>query len=82
MNIKKMFEYKPNKNRNFILSLSPNNLPEDTKKKIAISNDINKNFEYLKVKYNLLINSDITTREFEINIANKSFKSLLIGYTD
>ena len=78
MNIKKMFEYKPNKNRNFILSLSPNNLPEDTKKKIAISNDINKNFEYLKVKYNLLINSDITTREFEINIANKSFKSLLI----
>ena len=46
--------------------------------KAKIFEQFDKNFEYLKVKYNLLINSDIITREFEILIAGKSFKALLI----
>ena len=38
-------------------------------KKTKIFENFDKNFEYLKVKYNLLINSDINTREFKISIA-------------
>ena len=74
----KIFEYKPDNTRNFLLSLSPNNLPEEKETKVNIYDNLDKNFEYLKVKYNLLINSDINTREFEISISNKNFKALLI----
>ena len=78
MNIKKLFEYKPNKEHNFIIPSSPNEVQEPQGKTVKLSNSFNKNFEYLKVKYNLLINSDITTRKFEISVANKTFKALLI----
>lgn len=78
MNLKKMFEYQPNTNRRFLLPLSPNNLPEKEEEIVPIYDNFDKNFEYLKVKYNLLINSDINTREFEISVANKNFKALLI----
>lgn len=50
-----------------------------------IFDNFDKNFEYLKVKYNLLINSDINTREFDISVGGKNYKSLLIfidGMTD
>lgn len=73
-----IFKYQPNKNRNFLLPLSPNNIPEKEDPPINIYDSFDKNFEYLKVKYNLLINSDINTREFEISIGGKSFKSLLV----
>ena len=78
MNLNKIFEYKPNKDRQFLLSLSPNNLPQEQEKSILIFDNFEKNFEYLKVKYNLLINSDINTREFEISVSDKNFKALLI----
>lgn len=54
-------------------------------KKSKIYDNFDKNFEYLKTKYNLLINSDINTREFEISISGKNLKALLIfidGITD
>ena len=78
MNIKKFFEYKPNQKHNFIIPSSPNEIPVSSEKPVKISDSFSKNFEYLKVKYNLLINSDITTREFEISVSNKTFKALLI----
>jgi len=78
MNIKKIFEYQPNKKHNFIIPSSPNEIPQSAEKTAKISNNFSKNFEYLKVKYNLLINSDIETREFEISVSNKTFKALLI----
>lgn len=74
-----IFSYKENKTHTFTIPTSPNNIKEeqnDEDKKITTSYD--ENFEYLKVKYNLLINSDINTREFEIKISNKSFKACLI----
>lgn len=74
----KLFEYKPTNNKNFIIPTSSNELPKPTNKSTIIYDEFNKNFEYLKVKYNLLINSDIITREFEISVASKSFKALLI----
>ena len=73
-----LFKYNPDNDRNFLLPLSPNNLSQTEEKSINIYDNFDKNFEYLKVKYNLLINSDINTREFEISVANKSFKALLI----
>ena len=89
MNLKetfnKIFEHKPNNSRNFLLPLSSNNLPQNKENTINIYDSYDKNFEYLKSKYNLLINSDINIREFEISISDKSFKSLLIfvdGITD
>lgn len=77
-NLNKIFEYKPNTARNFILPHTKNNLPNDKEKKDNISTNFDENFEYLKVKYNLLINSDINTREFEISVSGKNFKALLI----
>ena len=77
MNFKKIFEYKPNPKRDFIIPSSPNELKNENKN-LNISDNFQKNYDYLIAKYNLLINSDITTREFEIFIANKSYKSLLV----
>jgi len=73
------FSYKNTSQGNkFIISDSPNNLPEESQTDIKIFNEYKKNIEYLTVKYNLLINSDISTREFEINIADKKFQACLI----
>lgn len=36
------------------------------------------NIDYIKVKYNTLINSDIVLREFNLNIKGKEYKSLLL----
>ena len=68
--LNKLFEYKPTNNKPFIIPSSYNELPTNkSTKKVNIYENFDKNFEYLKVKYNLLINSDIVTREFELSIA-------------
>lgn len=36
------------------------------------------NYEYIKVKYNTLINSDIVTRKFILNIRNKQYKAFIL----
>ena len=56
---------------------------KDISKKIFTSIDVN--LEYIKSKYNLLINSDIVTREFILNARGKQYKALLLyidGMTD
>jgi len=51
------FSYKNTSQGNkFIISDSPNNLPEESQTDIKIFNEYKKNIEYLTVKYNLLIN--------------------------
>ena len=40
--------------------------------------DINKSLDYIKTKYNLLINSDVITREFILNAKGKQFKAFLL----
>lgn len=49
---------------------------ENTCKKIYDSLDVN--IDYIKVKYNTLINSDIKLREFKINIKGKEYNALLL----
>ncbi len=79
--LKNTFTYTPKNENTFIIPNSPNNIPENGETSNSaenISPDYNKTLETFKVKYNLLINSDINTREFEINISNKTFKACLI----
>lgn len=74
-----LFSYKPSQNQEFIIPNSPNNISYNSKnQKEKISTDYDKNIAYLNVKYNLLINSDINTREFEIEISDKKFRACLI----
>ena len=53
-------------------------IPSDDDKDLKIYSDLNKNIDYLKVKYNTLINSDIKLRSFKLNINNKEHNSLLV----
>ena len=43
-----------------------------------IFTSIDVNLDYIKTKYNLLINSDIITREFVLNARGKQYKALLL----
>lgn len=43
-----------------------------------IYNNLDVNLDYIKVKYNTLINSDIKLREFKLNIRGKKYNSLLL----
>jgi len=49
------------------------NLPD-----INVSNNLQTNIDYLKTRYNVLINSDIILREFYIKAFNKKYKALLL----
>ena len=48
----------------------------DDVKEIFPSLDVN--MEYIKVKYNLMINSDIVLREFTLNARNKQYRAFLL----
>jgi spore germination protein KA len=76
--INNIFSYKERNTDDFLIPSSPNNIQSLKNSDKKISTNYDENLEYLKVKYNLLINSDITTREFEIKISNKKFKACLI----
>src|SRR5574344_666279 len=43
-----------------------------------IDSDIYKNLEYMEIKYNALINSDIVIRDFLLKANNKQFKAFII----
>ena len=44
-----------------------------------IFSNIDKNVEFIKVKYNSMINSDIIMRNFSIAVKGKSYRALLVG---
>ena len=72
------FAYHPKTNYNFTLSEFPNtnNSPEDDLKK-PISNVLENNLNFMKVKYNSMISSDVIIREFTLNARNKQFAAFL-----
>lgn len=82
--LKELFLYVPTEKYDFILSennatpndkdLSTTFLPD-----AEIFSSLAKNYDYLKVQYNSLINSDIILRPFVINICGKTYNALLIG---
>lgn len=57
----------------------PDNLMSPTlSNETAIYNDLKKNIDYLKVKFNLLINSDIVLRNFNLIAKDKTYKAVLL----
>lgn len=50
----------------------------DSKEKVNIFPSLNVNIEYMRTKYNLLINSDVILREFTINARGKQYNAFLI----
>lgn len=84
MNIKNifnnLFEYKEQEDYEFILPNSANNLPETDMEaeKQKIFPTLSVNIEYLKTKYNLLINSDVKIRKFALPIQNKKVAAALL----
>ena len=51
---------------------------ETTQEIKSVFPSIDVNLDYLKTKYNLLINSDIIVREFNLNARGKQYKALLL----
>lgn len=79
-----VFGYTPPVEYNF-------SLPEDTEmagnsstslpnkeEKVNIFPSLSVNMEYMKIKYNLLINSDVILREFTINARGKQYNAFLV----
>ena len=78
MSLKAMFKYEPNKEYNFTIQQSIKNeksQKEDENQKIYKSYD--KNLEYMNIKYNTAINSDIVVREFFLLAENKKYRAFL-----
>lgn len=82
--LKELFFYEPNHTYDFVLSENSTssekgNPPQNILPDCNIYENLAKNYEYLKVQYNSLINSDIILRPFVININNKVYNALFIG---
>ena len=83
----KMFSYHPPIDYNFTLSdnnntsNSNNSSSNEQEEKMKIFPSLSVNIEYMKTKYNLLINSDIVLREFTINARGKQYNAFL-AYID
>ena len=75
--LKKIFEYNESNFNEFILPNNPNNLPKEKKDSTTVFDSLNKNYEFLKIKYNLLINSDINSREFVLSTKTQKYNCLL-----
>lgn len=82
MNFKDFFTYTPPTEYNFDIlekdNISQNDLNNDNNQKTNIFPSLDVNLEYVKSKYNTLINSDILIREFTINARNKQYKAFLL----
>jgi len=89
MKIKQLFQtmltYSKEQKYNFEFTQDDNNnkntdpLYEETEKHFdKIFPSLNVNLDYMKSKYNLLINSDIVLREFTLNARGKQYNSFLI----
>ena len=76
--ISKIFGYKPPKEYNFILPDTANNIVNDDTEIVDIYPSLTVNLEYLKSKYNLIINSDINVRKFNLPIKAKEFSAAII----
>ena len=52
--------------------------PDPKENKSNVFTNINENLEFLKSKYNTLINSDVVIREFNMSANNQEYKSFII----
>ena len=88
MNIKNFFKYKPQNKYTFNIQATENATVQDLdseKIKEKVFYSLQENLEYIKSKFNALINSDIIIREFSLICKNKQYNAFLIyidGMTD
>lgn len=76
----KIFKYKEQEEYEFILSDAQNNLNEEEfvkEDEQTVYPSLEENLNYLKIKYNMLINNDIKIRKFSLNIYNKKIPAFL-----
>lgn len=86
MNLKNLFNsifaYTPKQEYNFSLAENTQTLDTDynlnQQEKVNIFPSLSVNIDYMKTKYNLLINSDIILREFTINARGKQYNAFLV----
>ena len=75
-----VFKYKDYEEYEFILSNAKNNIDEnefESNDKQTVYSSLEENLNYLKIKYNMLINSDIKTREFKLNISKQEINAFI-----
>lgn len=88
MNIKNIFKYTYKSEYDFSIQCTENAASqtlETEKIDDKVNSSLSKNLEYIKSKYNTLINSDIVIREFSLICKNKRYKAFLVyidGMTD
>jgi len=75
-----LFKYRDEKEYEFLLPNSSNNLPNTNIELESkdVFPTLSVNIEYLKIKYNLLINSDIKIRKFALPVKNKKVAAALL----
>ena len=76
-----IFGFKEKEKYNFILPNVSNNIPEtefDKEDTTTVSSNLQANIEYLRSKYNMLINSDVKIKEFNIPIKAKKVPAFLL----
>ena len=79
MNIKNFINNLFEQNYNFsIINNNNEKVKPINNNHTSIYLEINKNLEFIKSKYNTLINSDIVIREFETLAQNQLYKSFII----
>lgn len=80
--VKNLFLYKENDEYNFSLPDENTNIPnQDTDQVTEYKNifpTLSVNLEYLKVKYNALINSDVKFREFQFTVRDKVYNAFIL----
>ena len=85
MSLKEMFNnffsYTPESNYQFTISENTHQPPQNANQqnnKTNIFTNLQINIDYIKTRYNLLINSDIILREFTMNAQGKQYDAFLI----
>lgn len=77
----KLFKYKEQKEYEFILPNSSNNINEknfEQQNLESVHTNLSNNLNYLKTKYSMLINSDIMIREFYLTVQNIKIPSFIL----
>ena len=88
MKIKNLFKYKPPENYDFNIQTTENAIVQDLyyeKIEEKVFPSFQKNLEFIRSRFNSLINSDVIIREFKIICKNKQYNAFLVyidGLTD
>ena len=76
-----LFSYTPEQNYQFTILENTNHISQNTNQQNNITNifpSLQINIEYIKTRYNLLIDSDVILREFTMNAQGKQYDAFLI----